>query len=127
MIKLNTRIGKYTLQIEFNDMKQLHKFGSVYGNLPSKCTACGSDDIHLSYKNPKGNDYYTLACGECKADANFGIKKDNGGLFWKDEKMTVYVSEGGDSSQHQGNAEQGVKDAQAIFGPESMVDDEAGF
>ena len=91
MIKLNTKIGRYALQIEFKEMKQLHKFGSVYGNLPQKCTACGSDNIFLSYKNPKGNDYYMLECGQCKATANFGIhNNDAKNLYWKGEQMTVY-------------------------------------
>jgi hypothetical protein len=91
MIKLNTKIGKYTIQVEFKTMKDLHRFGNVYGNLPQKCDACGSDNIFLSYKNPGGNDYYTLQCGDCTADANFGIHKEDKGLFWKREKMTVYV------------------------------------
>lgn len=97
MIKLKTNIGNQPIQIEFESMKQLHKFGSIYGNLPHKCDACGSANIFLSYKNPGGNDYYTLQCGDCTADANFGIHKDGSGLFWKAEKMTVYVGNGSSS------------------------------
>jgi len=93
MIKLSIKIGKHQLQIEFPTMKAMHKFGAVYGNLPQKCTnpQCGSTNIYLSYKNPKGNDYFTIACGDCKADANFGIhNNETKNLYWKDEKMTVY-------------------------------------
>ena len=92
MIKLNSKIGRYTLQIEFKTMKELHKFGSIYGNLPQKCTACGSDNIFLSYKNPQDSDYFMIACGDCTATANFGIHKNEAkSLYWKNDKMTVYV------------------------------------
>lgn len=93
MIKLSTKIGKFPVVIEFQDMKQLHKFGAVYGALPSKCTACGSDDIYLSYRNPKGNDYYTLECTKCKASANFGIhNNESKSLYWKDETMKTFTA-----------------------------------
>ncbi len=120
MIKLNTKIGKHTLQMEFGKMKDLHKFGSIYGNLPQKCTNCQSDNIYLSYKNPKGNDYYTLACGDCTADANFGIKKEDGGLFWKAEKMSIYVAS---DSQNQEN----VDNAQKEFGGTIAPGDDVAF
>ncbi len=94
MIKLNKKIGQDTLQIEFAKMTDMHKFNSIYGSLPSKCTSCDSPQIYLSHKSPGGNDYYTLACGACGAEANFGMHKDNKGLYWKAEKMTVYQGNG---------------------------------
>ena len=110
MIKISLKIGRFPLQIEFREMKHLHKFGSIYGNLPQKCDACGSDNIFLSFKNPGGNDYYTLQCGACTADANFGLHKDGSGLFWKREKMTVYVPKENSQSQGNNNADGGSQE-----------------
>ncbi len=91
MIKVNTRIGKQTLQIELPNMKAVHQFNEVYGGLPTKCDNCQSENIYISYKNPGDNDYFTIRCGDCTADANFGIHKKGNTLYWKDEKMTIYV------------------------------------
>lgn len=108
MIKLATKIGKHNLQIEFKDMKSLHKFGGVYGGIPQKCTSCGSDNLFLSYKNPKGNDYYMLECGDCHATANFGQHKDGGGLYWKNEPMEKYVAQQGQQQQQQSQQQPNV-------------------
>lgn len=99
MIKVKTMIGKQEIVVELSDMKAIHKFNRVYGSLPSKCTACGSPNVYISFKNPGGNDYYLMECGDCGADANFGIHKDGSGLFWKGEKMEKYVPQ---DAQQQG-------------------------
>jgi len=94
MITVKTKIGKQEITAELPDMKAVHKFNRVYGGIPQLCTNCKSPNIYLSHKSPGGNDYFTLECGDCKADANFGILKDGTGLFWKGEKMEVYVPDG---------------------------------
>lgn len=91
-------MGESTVQLEADKMSEIHKFFSTYGSIPKKCDACGSIHIYPSYKNPQGNDYYMMECGECKATANFGIHKDGRGLFWKGEKMVVYKGNGGSSN-----------------------------
>ncbi len=92
MIKLTTRIGKQTFQIDLPTMRDVHKFNKTYGSLPSKCDACGSENVFISYMNPGGNDYFTIECGACGANANFGIHKEGQGLFWKGDKMAVWVA-----------------------------------
>ena len=94
MIKVNTRIGKQSLQVELPNMKAVHQFNEVYGGIPTKCDHCKSENVYISYKNPGDNDYFTIRCGDCTADANFGIHKQGGTLYWKDEKMTIYVPDG---------------------------------
>ena len=98
------------MQLEFRGMSEVHKFNKIYGRVPKVCDACGSENIYLGYKSPQGNDYYTVECGDCGADANFGILKDNKGLYWKGEKMEVYQGDGqsrnsGGSKQPQGEHE----------------------
>ncbi len=118
MIKLNTNIGRHNIQIEFNSMKDLHKFGAVYGNLPKKCDACGSDNLFLSHKSPKGNDYYILECGECRAAANFGIHNNEPkSLYWKREKMERFVAKGqnGAAMQSRDIEQQNMQNAQQTF------------
>ncbi len=102
IIKYQTTIGKNKIAIECQKMSELHKWNSVYGNLPDKCTACESDNIFLSYKNPKGNEYYMVECGQCGATANFGQHKDGSGLYWKDDKMEVYQANG--DNNHENNS-----------------------
>lgn len=91
MYKATIAIGKMRLEIETQSMKDVFKWSGVYATLPKKCDACGSDNLYLSYRSPKGNDYYSLRCGECSAEANFGQTKDGGNLYYKfDNKMQVY-------------------------------------
>ena len=93
MIKINITIGNQAMQVELPSMKAVHKFNEVSGALPKECGNCKSTNIFISFKNPGGNDYYTLKCGACGADANFGIHKDEKEtLYWKDEAMTIYVA-----------------------------------
>ncbi len=90
MFKLSMKIGRQTLTCEGNDVKMLHKFGAIYGALPHACDNCKSDNIYLSYKSPKGNDYYMMACKDCGAELNFHQKKEGGFFIKQDEKMVVY-------------------------------------
>ena len=92
MIKIKTKIGKQVFDVELPNMKSAHRFNSTYGQLPVKCTACGSENVFISYKNPGGHEYYTFECGACGAEANFGIHQNKEqSLFWKNEKMKKYV------------------------------------
>ena len=99
MIKLATKIGKVTIQADLPDMKSVHKFMGVYGSVPEKCDACGSENVYPSHMAPGGNDYFTMECGKCGASCNFGQKKDGNGLYWKKDKMAVYTGDGGNNSQ----------------------------
>jgi len=91
MIKVNFKIGPQTIQAELPDMKSLHKLNAVYGKLPQKCDACGGGDIFLDHREITGNEYWSISC-KCGASANFGIHKNaEQGLFWKRDKMVVYV------------------------------------
>lgn len=90
-ITMKTKIGKNELSVDFEKMSDVHKFGGIYGNLPKVCDACKSENIYLSYRNINDNEYFSMGCGDCGANANFGIHKNGKGLFWKSAKMEVYV------------------------------------
>lgn len=95
MIKATIAIGKMRLELEAQNMKDVFKWSGVYSNLPKKCDACQSDNLYLSHKSPKGNDYYSLKCADCSAEANFGQTKDGGNLYYKaDNKMEIYSQVG---------------------------------
>jgi len=99
MIKVNFKIGQQTIQADLPDMRALHKLNSVYGNLPKVCDTCGDENIYLNHREINGNEYWSISCPKCGAAANFGIHKNEGkGLFWKREKMEVYVKPTGDNS-----------------------------
>lgn len=94
MITLKLRIGKGMLEFQGNNSRDAHKFSAIYGALPNVCDNCKSDDIFLSYKSPKGNDYYTLTCKKCNAELVLHQKKEGGFYLKYGEKMTVYQTNG---------------------------------
>lgn len=103
MITYKIKLGRGMLEFQAQTIKDVHKFSAIYGALPNKCDACQSDDVFLSYKSPKGNDYYTLKCKSCNAELTFHQLKEGGFFIKDDEKMTVYKSN---------NQAQGLHDSQ---------------
>ena len=91
MIKLKTKIGKDIIEFETTTLKDVCKFNEIIGALPRKCDACNSDNIYLTHKNIKGNDYYLVKCKDCSAELNLHQRKE-GGFFVKfGEKLEVYI------------------------------------
>jgi hypothetical protein len=110
MFTITYKIGDSVLTYQSNDIKSIHKVGSVYGALPKKCDACGKKDIYLSYKSPKGNDFYTLVCSDCGAELHIHQKRD-GGLYIKwGEKMEKYSPNKTINAPQQNSEENGEKD-----------------
>jgi len=95
MVTIKFKVGRGQIEFSGNSSKDIHKFGSIYGALPRKCDACNSDDIYLSHKSPKGNDYYMIACYDCGAELNLHQKKEGGFYIVSGEKMKKY--EGGNN------------------------------
>ena len=93
MITLRVKIGKSVLEYQAEDMKKVHAFSSVYAALPDKCDVCGSEDVFLSWKNPKENDYYTINCKKCGAELALHQRKTGGFYIVAGEKMEVYNPE----------------------------------
>jgi len=47
-----------------------------------KCGCCGSHDIELRTKRPKGFKYVYIQCKGCKAQLTFGQTKENPNTFY---------------------------------------------
>lgn len=93
MVRLKTKVGNSTIEFEGQSLKDVCKFSAVIGMLPVKCDACDSSEIHLTHKNPGGNDYYGLRC-RCGAELNFHQRKEGGGFYVKaDDKFKVWSGE----------------------------------
>lgn len=91
MITIKIKIGKTMLEGQFNDVKSAHKFSAIYGALPNVCDACGKDNIYLSHKNIKDNEYFTIVCKDCGAELSLHQKKVGGGFYVKfGDKMKVF-------------------------------------
>lgn len=91
MVTIKLRIGRSMLEMQANNEKDIHKFCAIYGALPNVCDNCQSDDIYLSHKSPKGNDYYTLVCKKCNASMRIHQKKEDKGFYVvAEEKMVIY-------------------------------------
>ena len=90
MITYKIKIGSGILEIQDASIKNIHKLGALYGALPSKCASCGSTDVYLSHKSPKGNEYFMIACRYCNAELLFHQKKEGGFYIKQGEQMSVY-------------------------------------
>ena len=93
MIRIKFKVGRSQVEFEGNDLKSIMKFSGLLGGLPSVCDNCKKDNLYLSHKNPKGNDYYFIACKDCGATLNFHERKEGGFYLVADEKMEVYKSD----------------------------------
>lgn len=90
MITLKTKIGNSMIEYEGQDFKQVCKFSALVGEIPRKCSLCGSEDVYLYHKSPKGNDYFGVKCGGCGAEQNFHQRKEGGFYIKWDDKFEKY-------------------------------------
>jgi len=75
MIKLKSKVGKNVIEFESQNLKEIFKFSDVISQLDKNCDNCNSNDVYLSYKNIKGNEYYLLKCKKCGAEQSLHQKK----------------------------------------------------
>jgi len=84
MIKGSIKVGNSTIQIEGSTPVELVKNAGFWGECPTKCGGCSSEDIGFFARIPKGNLYVGMKCRGCGYEMNFGQNKEGGGLFIKD-------------------------------------------
>jgi len=97
MIKATMKVGVMDITLEAQTMQDVCKFGGLMGELPKICDQCDSEAIHLSHRSPGGNDYFSVRCSVCTAEANFGLHKEGGTMYWKRDKMEIYQGNGGNT------------------------------
>lgn len=90
--------SKISFEGDGND-KQIIKAFSFWSSLPKKCGNCGSSDISLSYRSPKGFEFFGLECAGCKYNLSFGQYKDGNGLFVKGTWESPYGEQNDKSVQ----------------------------
>ena len=73
------------LALDVTDVKQAFQFiayvESIFG--VDRCGNCESGNLQLSYRQPKGYDYYSVVCKDCHHEFKFGHVKESGRLFPK--------------------------------------------
>lgn len=90
MITYKIKIGKGMLEFSGNSMKDIHKWGNIWGAIPEKCS-CGKDNIYLGYMATKeGYEYLKVKCKDC--GATYTIKQNRAGEYYvdADEKFETY-------------------------------------
>lgn len=97
MLRAKFKVGRSTVEIEAQDFKSLLKYTTLFGAMPEKCGKCGSDDIFLRHKSPKGNDYYGLECRACGAEFNFHQRKEGGFYIKSADEWAVFQGGGTDT------------------------------
>lgn len=102
MVRLKAKVGRTQVEVEAQGFKEICAYSSLLGSMPTACTNCKSENIYLNHKDPKGNDYFGLKCGDCGAELTFHQKKNpgNGSPFYVryDDKFEKYQGGGGDSA-----------------------------
>jgi len=96
---LKTKVGNGQLEVHADSFKEICDYSTLIGQMPKKCGKCGSENIYLYHKAPKGNDYYGLACGECGAEFNFHQKKEGGFYIRHDDEWSKFFEEGGQTAK----------------------------
>lgn len=75
----------YVLNAEVSTIKQAFAFVAhtqqIFGT--KKCGNCGSPDLRLAHKTPKGYEYFSVQCQSCRHELKFGQAKESGKLFPK--------------------------------------------
>lgn len=85
-IKLNARTT-ISLAVQGGDERDIIKAISFWDNdVPKKCGLCGSDNIGLSHRTAQSYDFYECNCRDCGGVFGFGQKKDQTGLFPKNQE-----------------------------------------
>ena len=74
-----------TLEFEGKDMKHCFVFMSYAGDLfgQKRCGNCDSEHLRPVHRTPKGYEYYSVRCDDCRFELKFGQQKDGGRLFPK--------------------------------------------
>ena len=90
MIKLRQTLGDLTVEVEADTPTKAISQLNFWNSLPPVCPDCESE-LRLFFKNPSGNEYYGLRCiGPVPHEANFGIRKEDRGLYYKgDESFEI--------------------------------------
>lgn len=94
---------KYMFEVEKPDFNEAYKEAAMVDMLPTKCDACGSDDLFITFKKPQGFNYPGIHCRKCTAESQIQGKKDGSAHFMK--RMEPYQKPDGQQAP-QGNAPQ---------------------
>jgi hypothetical protein len=82
MIKANIKVGNATIQVEGENPCSLVEQAGFWGECPTKCGHCNSENIGFFSRTPSGNLYVGMKCRDCGYEFNFGQNKEpKGGLF----------------------------------------------
>ncbi len=73
------------LTVDVPDLRKAFEFiayaGSVFN--VGRCGNCESDNLQLAHRQPKGYDYYSVVCKDCRHELKFGQQKETNRLFPK--------------------------------------------
>lgn len=99
MIKLNIKVGSATIQIESETQVGAVAEAGFWGECPTKCGNCGSQNVGFFSRRPSGHLYVGMKCADCDHSFNFGQNKEAGGLFIKHDEAWQPPYSGGGNQQ----------------------------
>lgn len=102
-------MGDTVLKIESSDASPKEAFAEVafwdeFIRTHKKCGKCGSENISLFFRDPKGDKYYGAHCNDCGAEKNIGQHKNAPTFFCKpDAEWSIWDRSSDYSGGNQGN------------------------
>lgn len=109
--EMKLKIGgkEITIRDEASSPADFIKKAAFYSSIPTTGPN-GETDLVLTYRSPKGNDYYSIVSKEAGQEFKFGqFKDDKGALFAKDWEE-LYNYGGGESSSKSSSSGGGLGD-----------------
>jgi hypothetical protein len=112
------KLGDTAFKVESGDHNMRDAFREVafwdeFIRDHNKCGKCGSANVSLFNRAPKGNEYFGMHCNDCGAEKNIGQHKNAPTFFCKkDEPWTKWTP----GDQHSGGQDQGGQYGNAGYG-----------
>jgi len=78
---------------------------AFWSSLPTKCTACNSTNVRPDHRTPKDYEFYSIRCCDCGAECKIGERKDNKGMFFREDEKFEKFSGDGEKRTSEGNQE----------------------
>ena len=110
------------IDVEVKDMKQAFDFLAYADSIfrVSECGNCGSKDLKLDTRNPKGFTYRSIVCNECKHTLKVSEQKpEKGGKMYLNREWQEPFYGGEDSSDEGSHDEDGREPVSAGAGRKS--------
>jgi len=96
------------MEVELQGLKDTFQFLAMADTMfgLKRCGNCESPNLSFQHKTPKGYDYYSVRCDDCRHEFKFGQQKETGRLFPKGWEPPFSGGEGTDRDDQETDYQQ---------------------